>query len=72
MYFLYTLAIIGYAILLVPRLLYDAVRHGKHLGTLRERWGRLPATINPQGMPSIWIHAVSVGEVLATGALVPA
>ena len=72
MYFLYTLAIIGYAILLVPRLLYDAVRHGKHLGTLRERWGRLPATINPQGMPSIWIHAVSVGEVLATGALIPA
>ena len=72
MYFLYTLAIIGYAILLVPRLLYDAVRHGKHLGTLRERWGWLPATINPQGMPSIWIHAVSVGEVLATGALIPA
>ena len=34
--------------------------------------GWLPATINPQGMPSIWIHAVSVGEVLATGALIPA
>ena len=72
MYFLYTLAIIGYAILLVPRLLYDAVRHGKYLGTLRERWGWLRATINPQGMPSIWIHAVSVGEVLATGVLIPA
>ena len=72
MYFLYTLAIIGYGILLVPRLLYDAVRHGKYLGTLGERWGWLPATINPQGMPSIWIHAVSVGEVLATGVLIPA
>ena len=72
MYFLYSLAIIGYALLLAPRLLYDALRHGKYLGTLGERWGRLPAAINPQRMPSIWIHAVSVGEVLATGALVPA
>ena len=72
MYVLYTLAIIGYAILLAPRLLYDAFRHGKYIGTLGERWGRLPAAINPEGVPSIWIHAVSVGEVLATGALIPA
>ena len=72
MYVLYTLAIICYAILLAPRLLYDAFRHGKYIGTLGERWGRLPAAINPEGVPSIWIHAVSVGEVLATGALIPA
>ena len=72
MYALYSLALICYAILHVPRLLYDAVRHGKYIGTLRERWGRLPAAINPGGVPSIWIHAVSVGEVLATGALIPA
>ena len=72
MYFLYSLAIICYAILLAPRLLYDAVRQGKYIGTLRERWGRLPASINPQRVRSIWIHAVSVGEVLATGALIPA
>ena len=72
MYFLYSLVIICYAILLAPRLLYDAVRHGKYLGTLAERWGRLPSAINPRGVPSIWIHAVSVGEVLATGALISA
>ena len=72
MYVLYSLAIIGYAILLAPRLLYDAFRHGKYIGTLGERWGRLPAAINPGGVPSIWIHAVSVGEVLATSALIPA
>ena len=72
MYFLYSLAIICYAILRAPRLLYDAVRHGKYIGTLGERWGRLPAAINPRGVPSIWIHAVSVGEVLATGALISA
>ena len=72
MYFLYSLAIICYAILLVPRLFYDAVRHGKYIGTLAERWGRVPRVINPRGVPSIWIHAVSVGEVLATRALIPA
>ena len=72
MYLLYSLAITCYAMLLAPRMLYDAVRYGKYIGTLRERWGRLPATINPRGLPSIWIHAVSVGEVLATGALIPA
>jgi 3-deoxy-D-manno-octulosonic-acid transferase len=72
MYLLYSLAIIGYAAALVPRLLYQAVRHGKYVGTLAERWGRLPAGLNPDGAPSIWIHAVSVGEVLATRALIPA
>ena len=72
MYFLYSLVIICYAVLRAPRLLYDAVRHGKYFGTLGERWGRLPAAINPRGVPSIWIHAVSVGEVLATGVLIQA
>ena len=72
MYLLYSLALVCYAILLAPRLLYDAVRHGKYIGTLGERWGRLPASINPHRVRSIWIHAVSVGEVLATGALIPA
>ena len=72
MYFFYSLAIIGYAAALAPRLLYQAARHGKYVGTLRERWGYLPASVNPAGAPSIWIHAVSVGEVLATRALVPA
>ena len=72
MYFLYSLAIIGYAVALAPRLLYQAARHGKYVGTLSERWGRLPATLNPDRAPSIWVHAVSVGEVLATRALIPA
>ena len=72
MYFLYSLAIIGYAVALAPRLLYQAARHGKYIGTLSERWGRLPATLNPDRARSIWIHAVSVGEVLAARALIPA
>jgi len=72
MYLLYQLAIVAYALLVAPTLLLEMARHGKYRGTLRERWGRLPAAINPDRTPSIWIHAVSVGEVLATRALVPA
>jgi 3-deoxy-D-manno-octulosonic-acid transferase len=42
----------------------------KHLKTFRERMGRLPDTLDPEGRPSIWIHAVSVGEVLAARTLI--
>ena len=34
--------------------------------------GRLPVYLNVDGDRSIWIHAVSVGEVLAARPLVPA
>ena len=71
MLFLYSAALVCYALLMAPRLLYEAVRHGKYVGTMRERWGRLPARINPAGRPSIWIHAVSVGEVQAARTLIP-
>jgi len=70
MYFLYGLAIIFYALLLAPRFLYHIIRYGKYTGTLAERWGWLPDAINPGGLPSIWIQAVSVGEVLASGTLI--
>jgi len=43
---------------------------GKHLKTFRERMGRLPDSLAPEGRPSIWIHAVSVGEVLAARTLI--
>ena len=71
MHFLYSVAIVCYALLMAPRLAYGAVRHRKYIGTMRERWGCLPAAINPAGRPSIWIHAVSVGEVQAARTLIP-
>ena len=71
MHFLYSAALVCYALLMMPRLLCEAVRHRKYVGTMRERWGRLPADVNPAGRPSIWIHAVSVGEVQAARALIP-
>ena len=72
MYFLYSLALLVYALLVTPRLLYDAIRYGKYRGTLAERCGQLPPEINTDRKPSIWVHAVSVGEVLATRTLIPA
>ena len=71
MHVLYSAAIVCYALLAAPRLLYEAVRHRKYVGTMRERWGHLPAGIDPGGRPSIWIHAVSVGEVQAARTLIP-
>ena len=58
---LLAIALVGGA----PWFLYQALRRRKYLGSLRQRLGRLPVPFNLDGEPSIWIHAVSVGEVLA-------
>jgi len=67
---LYTLAILGAAAALSPWLLYQALRYRKYVGSVAERMGRLPVSINVDGDPSIWIHAVSVGETLAARTLI--
>jgi 3-deoxy-D-manno-octulosonic-acid transferase len=56
-------------ILVLPYFAYQAVRHKKYLGTLRQRLGYLPLSFNVDGDQSIWIHAVSVGEALTARAL---
>jgi 3-deoxy-D-manno-octulosonic-acid transferase len=55
---------------LVQRFLYQGVRRRKYFGSLRERLGWLPVSFNLDAEPSIWVHAVSVGEVLAARPLV--
>ncbi len=70
MHALYTLAILGAAAALSPWLLYQALRYRKYVGSVAERMGRLPVSINVDGDPSIWIHAVSVGETLAARTLI--
>lgn len=45
--------------------------HGKYREGLSERLGRVPPRLlQPQSEPAIWLHAVSVGEVLAVSELV--
>ena len=65
MYLLYSLATAVVLVACAPYFLYQALRHSKYLGSLRQRLGYLPVSLNLDAEPSIWVHAVSVGEVLA-------
>ena len=65
MYLLYSALTLLVLLAASPYFLYQAVRHRKYLGSLGQRLGYLPVSLNLDGDPSIWIHAVSVGEVLA-------
>jgi 3-deoxy-D-manno-octulosonic-acid transferase len=69
MYLAYSLATIALFVLASPWFLYQGIRHGKYLGSLAERLGRLPVSLNLDREPSIWLHAVSVGETLTARAL---
>jgi 3-deoxy-D-manno-octulosonic-acid transferase len=70
MYLLYSFAIVLFFVLASPYFLYQAVRYRKYIGSLPQRLGYLPVSLNLDGDESIWIHAVSVGEVLTARALV--
>jgi len=65
-YFLYSVATLIALVALSPYFLYQALRHKKYVGSLGQRLGYLPVALNLDGEASIWIHAVSVGEVLST------
>ena len=64
MYFLYSVLVLGFFVLVSPWFLYQAIRYRKYIGSLSQRMGYLPVSFNMDAEPSIWIHAVSVGEVL--------
>src|SRR6476619_5376780 len=69
MYSLYSLLTIAGFLVVSPYLLYQAIRYKKYIGSLSQRLGYLPISFNIDGEDSIWIHAVSVGEVLTARAL---
>ncbi len=56
----------------LPYWIFQMARHGKYRAGLAERLGRVPARLRlpTAAEPAIWVHAVSVGEVLAVAGLV--
>jgi 3-deoxy-D-manno-octulosonic-acid transferase len=71
MYVIYSVVIVLFFVVMSPSLIYQAVRHRKYIGSLTQRLGYLPISFNLDSDESIWIHAVSVGEVLTARALLP-
>jgi 3-deoxy-D-manno-octulosonic-acid transferase len=70
MYFLYSALLAAALLLGSPYWIFQMLRHGKYRRGLGERFGIVPQRIRTESKPSIWIHAVSVGEVLAVSELV--
>jgi len=69
-YLLYSVATLLALVVLSPYLLYQALRYNKYVGSLGQRLGYLPVSFNLDAEESIWVHAVSVGEVLAARPIV--
>ena len=69
MYFLYSLLLTLGVIALLPRFVYDALRHGKYVAGLGQRLGSVPSP-EKKNHPVIWLHCVSVGETQAARPLV--
>ena len=70
MYSLYSIAVLAIVVIASPWFIYQAVRYKKYVGSLGQRMGYLPVSFNIDGDSSIWIHAVSVGEVLTARPLI--
>jgi 3-deoxy-D-manno-octulosonic-acid transferase len=70
-YVFYSVLIVTFFLVMSPYLAWQALRYRKYIGSLRQRLGYLPISFNLDGEQSIWIHAVSVGEVLTARALLP-
>ncbi len=70
MYLLYS-ALLAIGLWLgLPYWLFGRLRHGKYRHGLRERLGTVSERFCNSTQRSIWVHAVSVGEVLAVSELV--
>jgi 3-deoxy-D-manno-octulosonic-acid transferase len=70
MYLLYSALLAAGLLASLPYWMFGKRRHGKYREGLRERLGKIPPRLQSQSPPAIWVHAVSVGEVLAVSELV--
>jgi len=72
LYHLYSILLALGFVLALPFYWWKGRSTGKYLRTFRERMGALALAPAPRGAGSFWVHAVSVGEVLAARPLVAA
>src|SRR6266478_2493613 len=70
MYMLYSALLAAGLLISLPYWMFGKRRHGKYREGLNERLGRVPSRLQGHIGPAIWVHSVSVGEVLAVGELV--
>jgi 3-deoxy-D-manno-octulosonic-acid transferase len=70
MYLLYSFVLTLLFLALLPYFVYQAARHGKYAGSIRQRMGWLPESAGSDRRNTIWVHAVSVGEFLAARPLI--
>jgi 3-deoxy-D-manno-octulosonic-acid transferase len=73
MYALYSALAALFLVLTLPYWVLQMMRHGKYRAGLRARFGAVPLILAGCGeKPTIWVHAVSVGEVIASSAVITA
>jgi 3-deoxy-D-manno-octulosonic-acid transferase len=70
MYLLYSALLAAGLLISLPYWMFGKRRHAKYREGLAERLGKVPSRLQGGAGPAIWVHAVSVGEVLAVGELV--
>jgi len=71
MYLLYSALLAVFLLITLPYWLLQMLRHGKYRAGLRQRFGAVPPHLAKTGnQRTIWVHAVSVGEVVASSAVV--
>jgi 3-deoxy-D-manno-octulosonic-acid transferase len=71
MYALYSTLLGLFLLITLPYWLLQMMRHGKYRAGLRQRLGAVPLHLAARSQqPTIWVHAVSVGEVVAAGTVV--
>jgi 3-deoxy-D-manno-octulosonic-acid transferase len=71
MYALYSTLFGLFLLITLPYWLVQMMRHGKYRAGLRQRLGAVPPHLQALSKkPTIWVHAVSVGEVVASSAVV--
>jgi len=73
MYALYSVLLALFLALTLPYWLLQMLRHGKYRAGLQQRFGTIPPYLNGRtNAATIWVHAVSVGEVVASSAVIDA